>query len=671
MPLPGPSKNHRVEAPVAANAIKSSKLKAPVEPDSPQKSKVKAPVVSDPPKTSRLKTLAATEVLNPRDFVSIQALVGFAQNEGRVLARSRTVFKSSEPSREQMFWENYHRRQKQFTQGHFTPAGKPYRDIGEMVYIDPKEFTLYSLGQLAQEPVKYYVQEEPSTEAADVTTTENSLDPESDSLEPVKRPSPSRETGKGLKTLGKALARSRGHISSVKQGGEYFQILHQESLERDNIPKADQQGGSMRCRTEFQLPMYSGVQGSEDERNTLSLTEGSHLRTLGKQKKNITLWSFTPVHTSVLITSPPGTKSEPLFRQLCAIHWLLEALTNESSCSMQSISTCWNPTNPGGHKKTVEEKEEEKLATYLWDLFTTNTKKFLRKARYSPLKRKIKRTPTQDISPHSSRSSLCAKSLCGSETSTVFCSEDNTEINEADFMTKSVQAKEQKLFPSLQIIQKASKGFHRQDDAVKKTELQCLPAVQRNYKAKGPFSNNQENLSGKQRPGNQSSFIKGKSNLCADMRQKFTEVSEEAAAGLHDTLESLERTQEERCWEKFEALKHLMDFRKDMERVREVGKRAEKEHEDEVNWFPLLLARLPESVKSDRYVQKILKKLEKFGMNPDLEIDPDIFLKTLGDLQEWELCCPEIAAAVEFVRGSIVKMPEEDFREWFQTRLTS
>ncbi|XP_010003176.1 PREDICTED: coiled-coil domain-containing protein 60 [Chaetura pelagica] len=670
MSLPGASKNHKVEAPVAANAATSSKLKSPVEPDSPQKSKAKTPVASDPSKTSRLKTLAATEVLNPRDFVSIQALVGFPHNEGRVLARSSTVFKSSEPSRDQVFWENYRRRQKQFTQGHFTPAGKPYRDIGQMVYIDPKEFTLYSLGQLAQEPVKYYMQEEPPREVAEVATTENSLDPESDSLEPVKRPSPSRERGKDLKTLGKAFARSRGHISSVKQGGEYFQILHQESLERDSVPKADQQVGSMRGRTEFQLPIYSGVPGLEHERNILSLAEGSHMRTLGKQKKNITLWSFTPVHTSVLITSPPGTKSESLFRQLCAIHWLLEALTNESSCSMQSISTCWNPRNPGGHKKTVEEKEDEKLAAYLWDLFTTNTKKFLRKARYSPLKKKIKRTPTQDLSPHSSRSSLCAKSLCGSETSTVFCSEDTTEVNEADFITKSAQAKEQKLFPSLQIIQKVSKGFHKQDDVVKKTEPQRLPVVQRNYKAKGPISKDQGNLSGKQRPGNQSSFVKSKSNLCADMRQKFTEVREEAAAGLHDTLESLERTQEERCWEKFDALKHLTDFRKDMERVREVGKRAEKEH-DEVNWFPVLLARLPESVKSDRYVQKILEKLEKFGMNPDLEIDPDIFLKIVGDLQEWELCSPEIAAAVEFVRESIVKMPEEDFREWFQTQLTS
>ncbi|NXG63916.1 CCD60 protein, partial [Hemiprocne comata] len=500
----------------------------------------------------------------------------------------------------------------------------------------------------------------------------------------------------------------RRHINSVKQGGEYFQILHQESLERKNTPKADQQVEGMRCRTEFQLPIYSGVEESGDEINIFSLTEGNHLRKLGKQKKEMTLWSFTPVHTSVLITSPPGAKSEHLFRQLCAIHWLLEALTNESSCSMHSISTCWNPMNPGGCKKTVEESEEQKLATYLWELFTTNTKKFIRKARCSPLSRKIKKTPTLDISPLSSRSSVCSKSPYGSEASTVFCSEDNIKINvvSSDFITKSAQAKEQKLlFPSLQKVtqitrEKVLKGFHEQDGVVKKTELQCvLPVVQRNYKVNVPFIKDQESrgtnlllkhiiccinsvlcvesiwhandVSSSFLCSICSSFLKSKSNLCADMRQKFTAVREDAAAYLYDTLESLERTQEERCWERFEALKQLTCFRKDMERVRQVGRRAEKEHEDGVNWFPVLLARLPESVKSDHYVQKILKKLEKFGKTPDLKIDPDIFLKALADLQVWELCSPEIAAAVEFVRESIVRMPEDDFRVWFQTRLTS
>ncbi|XP_075625937.1 coiled-coil domain-containing protein 60 isoform X1 [Balearica regulorum gibbericeps] len=685
MPIPDAPKNCRVEAPVVPNAPKSSRLKAPVIPNTPKSSSLKAPVAPDSPKNSRIKVLVAPKVLNPRDFVCIQALPGCAQKEGKVLARGRTIYRSSEPSREQVFWENYHRRQKQFTQGLFTPPGKPYQELGEILYIEPKKLTLYSLGQLVQEPVKKDVQEKTPKKVAEVTTNKYSFNPESDLPEPEKRLSLLRETGKELRTLSKTLAHSRQHISSVKQGGEYFHILHQESLERQNALTAAQQAQGTRWRTEFQPPKYSfDAEESEEEINTCSPTEGNHLRKSGKKKKKMTLRSFTPVYTSVLIPSPPGAKSEHLFRQLCAIHWLLEALTLESNSSMHSILTCWNPMDPGGCKKTVKEIEEEKFATCMWELFITNTKKCTWKARYTPLHRKINKTSIPGISQLSSQSSPRGQTPRGSETSTVLCSEDNVKISvdSSDVMSESAQAKEQPLlFPSLQkviqtICEEVSKDVHKQEDTVKKIGLQrLLPVAQKNYRVNMPFIKNQESISSrKQRPRRQgchiSSFIKSKSNLCADVRQKFTAVREAAACCLHDTLVSFERRQEERCCQKYQALKQLKYFQRDMERIRQLGMRAEREHdEDGLNWFPVLLARLPESVKSDRYVQKILKKLEKYGNIPDLKIRPDTFLKALADLQVWELCSPEIAAAVEFVRESIVQMPEEDFSEWFQTRV--
>ncbi|XP_026715846.1 coiled-coil domain-containing protein 60 isoform X2 [Athene cunicularia] len=670
MPVLEARKHRRVEAPAVANAGRGSKLKAPVAPGPPKKN-------------SRTTVLAATKVLNPQDFVCIQALPGFSQKEGKVMARSRTIYKSSELPREQVFWESYYRRQKQFTQGHFTPLGKPYQELGEVLYTDPKKLTLYSLGQLAQEPVKKEGQEKTPKEAAEVTTDEDSFNAESDPLEPVKRLSPFKETEKELRTLSKALAHSRHHVNSVKQGGEYFHILHQESLERKNTLKAAQQAQGTRWRSEFQPPKYSSAEEeSEEEINTSSLIEDNPLRKSGKKKKKMT-WSFTPVYTSVLIPSPPGAKSEHLFRQLCAIHWLLEALTLESNSSMHSILTCWNPRDPGGWKKTVKETEEKKLATYMWELFITNTKKWAWKARYNPLSRKINKISTPHISQLSSQSSPRGQTPRGSETSTVLCSEDNIKVNVAS-LSKSAQAKEQPpLFPSLQKVtqitrEEVSKDVHKQEDVVKKIGLQrLLPVAQKNYRVNMPFVKDQESiLSRKQRPRRQGcrchigSFIKSKSNLRADMRQKFTAVREEAACRLHDTLVTLERRQEDRCYQKYEALKQLKYFRRDMERIRRLSTRSEREHDEgRLNWFPVLLARLPESVKSDHYVQKILKKLEKYGKSPDLKIHPDTFLKALANLQVWELCSPEVAAAVEFVRESIVQMPEEDFSKWFQTRV--
>ncbi|NWZ24687.1 CCD60 protein, partial [Asarcornis scutulata] len=482
----------------------------------------------------------------------------------------------------------------------------------------------------------------------------------------------------------------RHHVSAVKQGGAYFHILHQESLERKNTLNKQQAQGT-RWETDFQPPThFSDPEESEEETSTCSLTESNHLKKSGKTKKKMTLRSFTPAYTSVLIPRPPEAKSEHLFRQLCAIHWLLEALTLESNNSMHSILTCWNPMDPGGCKKTVKEMEEEKLVAFMWELFVTNTKKYMRKARHCPLFRKTNKIFTPVISQLSSQS-FYGQTPQGSVNSLVLYSEDNVNTNGAlsDVMSESVQTKEQhRLFPPLQkLIQiphgYMSKDVPEQEDMVEKTGLQRI----RGSEGRDEFTNmflkdvicciNSVQCVEKVWHANVSilfchisSFIKRKSNLRADMRQKFAEVREEAACCLHDTLESLERSQEERCSLKYLALKRLKYFKKDMERLRKLDIRAEREHvEDEIKWFPVLLARLPESVKNDHYVKKILKKLEKFGMTPDLKIHHDTFLRALTDLQVWELCSPEIAAAVEFVRESIVEMPEEDFSEWFRTRV--
>ncbi|KAM6403771.1 coiled-coil domain-containing protein 60 [Rhynochetos jubatus] len=631
-------------------------------------------------KNSVTKVLATPQALDPRTSVCVEALPGVAQKEGKVLARSRTVYKSSVPTREQVFWEQYHRRQKQFTQGYLTPLRKPYQEFGEIVYIDAKNLTIYALGQLAQEPVKNDAQEKTPKEVAEVTTNKYSFSLKSDLLQPVKRLSSFRETGKELRTLNKALAYSRHHVSSMKRGTAYFDILHQESQERKNTLKADQQAKGTR-RTDIQTYKYFFDDESAEERHAWSLTDGNHLRQSGKTEENVTLRSFTPLYTSILFPNPPGAKSVRLLRQLCALHWLLEALTLEPDSLMHSILTCWNSTDPGGVKKTVKEKKDEKFAEYMWEVLITNTKKCPWKTRYRLLSKNINKASTPAMSQLSSQSSPHGQSPVGSANSTVCCSEENIKINvtSSDVTSEPAQAKKQpSLSPFLQKVtqrvrEEAAKGAHKEEDVVKKTEPQRLfPGAQKSRVNMPPIKDKESMISKKQ-SHHISAFIKSKANLCDKMRQKFTAVDGAAACRLQDTLGSLESRQEQRCYQKHQTLKQLKYFRKDMERIRQLHVTDEiiEPEEDKRNWFPVLLARLPESVKSDRYIQKILKKLEKYGKDPDLKIHPDDFLKVLATLQEWELCYPEIAAAVEFVRESIVQMPEEDFSTWFQTRVAS
>ncbi|NWS42553.1 CCD60 protein, partial [Probosciger aterrimus] len=488
----------------------------------------------------------------------------------------------------------------------------------------------------------------------------------------------------------------RYHVNSVKRGGGYFRILQQESLERKNAQEASQQAQTLVWRTDFEPPMYSlDAEGSQKEKNTCSQEEGNHLRMSEKEK--MTLQSFIPAQTNLLIPSSPEAKSEHLFRQLCVIHWLLEAVTLESNSSMHPISTCWNPKDCGGCKKRVKEEEELKLATYMWERFITKKKKYTWKTGYKLLSRTINKNVTPGISQFSSQSSLRGQTPQGSEPSTLHCSEDNIRVND---VSESAQAKEQQLlFPSLQKSIQIARGEVSKDVSkgkamVKKNGPQwtcevclsgagtlhttlnlvvshSLPGVQ---KDRSVNTRRESRTPGKQRPRKDScqisSFTNSKSNLCADMKQRFTAVHEEAACCLQDILVSLERKQEERCYQKYTAMKQSKNFRKELDRIKQLSTTVEREHdEDELNWAPVLLARLPESVKNDHYIQKILRKLEKYGKNADLKIDPDTFLKVLDDLRVWELCSPEIAAAVEFVRESIVRMPEEDFSKWFQTKV--
>lgn len=60
-----------------------------------------------------------------------------------------------------------------------------------------------------------------------------------------------------------------------------------------------------------------------------------------------------------------------------------------------------------------------------------------------------------------------------------------------------------------------------------------------------------------------------------------------------------------------------------------------------------MLERIPDDIRRDRRTQKVLKKLERFARNPDLRIRPPTFLKVLGELRIWEICSPDICAAVE------------------------
>lgn len=61
------------------------------------------------------------------------------------------------------------------------------------------------------------------------------------------------------------------------------------------------------------------------------------------------------------------------------------------------------------------------------------------------------------------------------------------------------------------------------------------------------------------------------------------------------------------------------------------------------------------------YVYIFHQQIEGAGQ----QLSKRTFFKVLERLREWEICSPDICAAIEFCREKIVEMTVEDFEEWF------
>uniref|UniRef100_A0A8C0JAD4 Coiled-coil domain containing 60 n=1 Tax=Chelonoidis abingdonii TaxID=106734 RepID=A0A8C0JAD4_CHEAB len=401
-------------------------------------------------------------------------------------------------------------------------------------------------------------------------------------------------------------------ISSVKQGRGYFHTLQKETLERKSALKSAQQKQQEKWRTEWQP-----ARDSSDE-------EDSEEEKKAKKKKK------TIIHTA-LVCFVLHFHSEPLFRQLCALHWLLEALTLEPNCSLKPVLTCWNPKDPGGSKSTFKKTNKDKAARYRWEHFIMDTK--VTSLLISTLQTN-KKTSIITVSRLSGLSSPHSRTPLGSISSLVPSSEDNINVNTAPIdVTKECEDSE-----SVQ-----SKQTREDEEPVSHCKLPLLDCTVTNV-----FASTVAKI-----------FILkillsgvGCMTLSRSLTSPFFLLSI--------------------C--KMRAIKH--NHRQVLRGKSEVPSSVNISFKDIYfssallcYRFSCLLSRIPDAVKNDNHTQRILKKLEKFGKNPDVRIRPTTFLKVLSELRVWELCSPDICAAVEFVRENIVQMPEEDYKAWLQTRV--
>ncbi|KAG9487822.1 hypothetical protein GDO78_007555 [Eleutherodactylus coqui] len=426
-----------------------------------------------------------------------------------------------------------------------------------------------------------------------------------------------------------------------------------------------------------------------------------------KKEKKAMSRPFTPLHNSLFSKQVLDVDPETLFRQLCAIHWLLESLTSELSFFMRPVSACWNIRDPGGCKTSLKRINREKDVEMKWEQFIMpgKNKKQNQKLLRNHLQRSYPRKLSfLSISRYSGLSSAhtptigsVSSLLPGSDDTTTACTtssdapqeggddlestvnsflhtpgKQNKEEDEeplSDYMQSLLQMIAENVTKELDEENEWKYNLRSDTSAAQVREMMNTKDDQRSTKniTQRPKSSPAPSLS----PTNL--FIKKKSNLSSEMRETFLDVADEADVYLHDEVEAMERRRQELNTQKYRSLNTITNFRVDLEKMRKSYQRVkeEKDYTDTSNWFIMLLSRIPPVLKNNQKIHKILEKLEKLEEKQVIRIRPNAFLKVLNGLRTWELCSPDISVAIEFVREHLVQMPLEDYITWLQARLAS
>lgn len=90
-----------------------------------------------------------SDIQNPREFIKSAPIPAPSHRGVKIQSRSFHIYNPTEPSRDEVRKDNYNRRQQQISSmGFSTPMNKPYKILGEPLYLDQKQIILHGLGQL-------------------------------------------------------------------------------------------------------------------------------------------------------------------------------------------------------------------------------------------------------------------------------------------------------------------------------------------------------------------------------------------------------------------------------------------------------------------------------------------------------------------------------------------
>ncbi|KAI1901057.1 hypothetical protein AGOR_G00056220 [Albula goreensis] len=442
-------------------------------------------------------------------------------------------------------------------------------------------------------------------------------------------------------------------MSAVKQGKGYFHLLQKEEQKLQEVQLMEQRRLEEQRRAECQPPCYDSDSDTESPLRIAVSTGGSWPSPSGgeRRKKLPAARPFTPVHHSLTSPQLSSVALEPLFRQLCCLNWLLEAMTLNPAGRTGPVSSCWDVIDPGKSRVTAKVLNKEKAIEARWDQFISPPK--ARRGQPRAPCSFLGRPPLRKASVLSVASSSATTPTLRSLSSPLVGLDETPPMGGATTSEDSSPQGLSEYGLKLDTLsQNAANELHR-------PEKHCTDAID---------SCHEKELSAV------CQFIKSKSSMLDEMRESFQERAQELALSLSDTLETKAKNRWDTGVQRLQALcigrppPHRPRPVTVTTRARTAPEALSRPCEDGV-WLSQLLARLPDAALQDRRVGRLLEKLGRFTDGRSLKTRPPVFLRVLGGLQPWELCSPDLCVAIEIVREHVVHMSPDEYDTWLRSRV--
>ncbi|KAG7236479.1 hypothetical protein INR49_000853 [Caranx melampygus] len=464
---------------------------------------------------------------------------------------------------------------------------------------------------------------------------------------------------------------ARRLASAVKRGQSYFHLLQKEEREEREREEKLRTRREEQQRMEPRPPLFSSDSGSDSEGWTVpagaSCSGENEVRP--RRKKRQSARPFTPIHHS--LASPLLSKAprEVIYRQLCCLNWLLEALTLDGSGKVGPLTACWDPKDPGRGSATMKTLRKERAIENKWEHLVESTQDGL----------------TARLHAHhtSSNSPLTFTTMGSSTLSSLVQHPEEDPVEDPGAAEGTDRPPSECFHTPTHARQRRKKERQKpQTSSVAASLTTPHPSPDKIQDDKSGSKSKARSFRPKscpaQPPSAISHVISSKASMLQELRAAFDQRAEETAQRYIEVLELKARERLTSGLQRYRALCHMTESHhaprhvtcESQETEAPTNSYNENKHSNNM-WLYSLLSRLPAEVCRERAVSRVLQKLRGFAeQQTTIIVRPHVFLRVLGGLEPWELFLPELCVAIQVALQHVVQMPREKYDVWLQGSLS-